>query len=878
MFPVIKGAAYALFHTPDILLDHGTTQTVERKSNRDSNYLKTLPKHLRGFQECVTYPPNQAYIGNIHPKRLKHINKPWYQNPIPETNRYGKFGEIMPEEEFYAVMKLVDAFELVVIENEFAKNVKAQLGMHPVFQSVDLKKLEKSSDYAYITELICKQAAEPLKLGERLVGCVRRAHESDETLSAHVIFENISAVASAVVSMKNLFFKYDLDPKSVDYIIECSEEACGDMNQRGGGNFAKAIGEIAGCVNATGSDTRGFCAAPAHAMITAAALIKSGIYKNVVVVAGGATSKLGMNGKDHINKNMPILEDVLGGFAIWVSEDDDVSPIIRTDIVGRHTIGAGASPQATMQVIVTDPLDRNNLKITDIDCYGVEMQNSEITIPAGAGDVTLANYKMIAALGVRRGDIERSDIDGFAEKHGLPGFAPTQGHIPSGIPVIGHVLQMILKGDINRAMIIGKGSLFLARMTNLFDGISFVIEKNPKKSGQASSTKLSETIEKSISDMRIRIGLTLLGSEHGLGEIVRGAEIAAKSNPEIEVILIGPKVSSDLRRIDAKSEKEQHEKMENLLEKRQIDAAVTMHYNFPVGVATVGRIITPGKGREIFLATTTGTSAINRAEAMVKNAICGIAAAKASGVKRPSLGILNLDAARIVERQLKNLSQNGYDVNFGESVREDGGLLMRGNDLLKGAADVIVADTLTGNVLMKVFSAYSTGGEYESTGYGYGPGIGEGYDKIILILSRASGSPVVANAIRYAADMVRGKLNEVAKAEFELAKKAGHDWLFSHDTDIKPENQTRDFRETSVKYEINDKKMLTEDIVPPPAKPVTEEIAGIDILDLEAAVREVWKEGIFASMGMGCTGPVILTDAEDYEKVRQVLMKTGYLQ
>ncbi len=46
------------------------------------------------------------------------------------------------------------------------------------------------------------------------------------------------------------------------------------MNQRGGGNFAKAAAEIAGLVNATGSDARGFCAAPAHAMIEAASLVR----------------------------------------------------------------------------------------------------------------------------------------------------------------------------------------------------------------------------------------------------------------------------------------------------------------------------------------------------------------------------------------------------------------------------------------------------------------------------------------------------------------------------------------------------------------------------------------------------------------------------
>ena len=49
-----------------------------------------------------------------------------------------------------------------------------------------------------------------------------------------------------------------------------------------------------------------------------------------------------------------------------------------------------------------------------------------------------------------------------------------------------------------------------------------------------------------------------------------------------------------------------------------------MHYNFPIGVSTVGRVITPGRGKEMILATTTGTSATHRIEAMVRNAIYGI--------------------------------------------------------------------------------------------------------------------------------------------------------------------------------------------------------------------------------------------------------------
>ena len=61
-----------------------------------------------------------------------------------------------------------------------------------------------------------------------------------------------------------------------EYVIDCAGGACGDINQRGGGNFAKSAAEIAGWNNASGSDCRAFCAAPAHAMIEAAALVASG--------------------------------------------------------------------------------------------------------------------------------------------------------------------------------------------------------------------------------------------------------------------------------------------------------------------------------------------------------------------------------------------------------------------------------------------------------------------------------------------------------------------------------------------------------------------------------------------------------------------------
>lgn len=499
-FPVIKAAAYALIHSPNMLMEHGTTQTMERAKNPDSEYLKKVPQHLRSFEEAVAYPPNQAYIGAIRPDQLAQMSQPWYQNNMQDASRFAKFGEIMPEEEFFGLMKIVDAFDLVMLEKDFLVELRGKLQQSPIINERDLGRLGEGAELADIQKAVETHVGMGFRLGDRLVGCVRRAHDSDESLSAHIMFENLVSKASSTVAFKHLLLDNNIDPLTIDYVIECSEEAAGDMNQRGGGNFAKAIGEMVGVTNATGCDVRGFCAGPSHALVNAAALVKAGVYKNVVVVAGGATAKLGMNGRDHVNKNMPVLEDMLGAFAILISENDGQNPIIRTDVVGRHVIGSGASPQAVMQAIVTDPLDRAGIKITEVDRYSVEMQNPEITVPAGAGNVPEANYKMIAALGVKRGDLQRTDIPGFVAEHGMPGWAPTQGHIPSGVPFLGVGREMILEGSIKNFMMIGKGSLFLARLTNLFDGISFVVEKNPGTQAEQAAGISADEIRKLIGE------------------------------------------------------------------------------------------------------------------------------------------------------------------------------------------------------------------------------------------------------------------------------------------------------------------------------------------------------------------------------------------
>lgn len=511
MKSVIKGAGYILVHTPDMVIHNGTTQTTERIVNPESEYLKELPGHIRSFEDVLSYYPNQVYIGNVTPDELAEVPQPWCDKVCPKNGRFGQFGQMMPQEEFLLLMQACDVFELVYLDKDFVAENKAKLAENPLIDETVMARVNDGIELSEIERLVSEEHSEGLYHNDKLVGCVKRAHDIDVNLSAHVMHENIADKASSVLALLAAVKNAGIAKEDVEYVIDCAEEACGDMNQRGGGNFAKSAAEIAGLSNATGSDCRGFCAAPAHAMIEAAALVASGAYKTVAVTAGGCTAKLGMNGKDHVKKGLPILEDMLGGFSVIVTQDDGVSPEINLNILGRHSVGTGSAPQAVIGSLVTDPLERNGLKVTDIDKFSPEMQNPDITKPAGAGDVPLANYKMIAALAVKKGDLQKADLAKFTVEHGFTGWAPTQGHIPSGVPCIGHVRNAIMDGKMKRVMVIGKGSLFLGRMTNLFDGVSFVIQAN---SGAEKAAGVSEEeIKKMIAKSMKEFAAALLASE-----------------------------------------------------------------------------------------------------------------------------------------------------------------------------------------------------------------------------------------------------------------------------------------------------------------------------------------------------------------------------
>ncbi len=473
--PVISSASAVLAHVPG-LARHGSKPSRELAC--DPELETRFLGALRSFEQAVAYPPHQAFLGALHPRDLPE--RPWVTGTSDGRGRFAGAGELMPEEEFLSLMAAVDDFGLVKLAGADATTVR--LSRHPLAECIDLERVAAAAGDA---EAI---AAEPGALAlhagpDRLAGAIRRAHESDPALSAAVLLENLAAKASATLALLRLLADNGVDPSSIEYVIGAGEEAIGDRYQRGGGNLAKAVAAAAGCSEASGADVKNFCAAPVPALVIASSLVAAGVFRRVAVVAGGSVPKLGMKFQGHLKHDLPVLEDVLGASALLVEADDGASPRVRLDTVGRHPVAAGASNPKVMEALVIAPLDRIGIGMLDIDDYATELHNPEITEPQGSGNVPERNYKTIAALAVRRGDLAREEIGAFVEQRGMPGFAPTQGHIASALCYLPHARERLVSGQAQRVQLIAKGSLFLGRMSEQSDGMSVILQRNDGEGG-----------------------------------------------------------------------------------------------------------------------------------------------------------------------------------------------------------------------------------------------------------------------------------------------------------------------------------------------------------------------------------------------------------
>lgn len=128
-----------------------------------------------------------------------------------------------------------------------------------------------------------------------------------------------------------------------------------------------------------------------------------------------------------------------------------------------------------------------------------------------------------------------------------------------------------------------------------------------------------------------------------------------------------------------------------------------------------------------------------------------------------------------------------------------------------------------------------------------------------MIVSRASGAPVIAGAIEYAATLVRNKVFDIAHDEFKKAEKAGlKDILEARKAASKP-------------------AAAEEEVKAPPKEVVTAEIAGIEVLDLGGRCTRPLEGRNLCRKRHGLHRPMVMISEANEEKGKEILKAAGYI-
>ena len=202
--PVIRGARFFLAHAPGLV-------RVGSRPSRDIAHEPALESrisaHLRGFAEAVAYPPNQTLIGGLSPDALAQLPRPWFEHRAA-LERRGPHGEIMPEEEFFALLMVFDSAGLVSLSESFVATIRPALQAHPLLTAGDLTRLHGSSE-GRIDEIL-DGAVPALALRARdgrRIGCIRGDHAEDRTLFPDVLLENLTCKVTAIMALALWVFR-----------------------------------------------------------------------------------------------------------------------------------------------------------------------------------------------------------------------------------------------------------------------------------------------------------------------------------------------------------------------------------------------------------------------------------------------------------------------------------------------------------------------------------------------------------------------------------------------------------------------------------------------------------------------------------------------
>jgi len=231
----------------------------------------------------------------------------------------------------------------------------------------------------------------------------------------------------------------------------------------------------------------------------------------------------------------------------------------------------------------------------------------------------------------------------------------------------------------------------------------------------------------------MRLAVDAMGGDHAPKEIVLGAMKAIENYKDVHIVLVGDekKIREHLmneERIEILHTEEvilgtdepvravrRKKTASMVLAAQQVadghaDACISAGNTgalMAAGLFIVGRIegierpalapTLPTVGGEGFLLLDVGANADAKPEHLVQYAIMGsIYSEKARGITRPRVGLLNIGTE---EKKGNELVRNTFELLKEADINFIGNVESR--DLLEGAADVVVADGFTGNMVLK---------------------------------------------------------------------------------------------------------------------------------------------------------------------------------
>jgi hypothetical protein len=252
---------------------------MERFTHPGSAYVRHLPSHLRTYESVLEYPPFQAYLGQIDPAEVTRTPA---HHSLSGGERWGPYGEVMPEPEFLAVMKLVDAAGVVLLEEAFAMEAGYFLADHPLFAGC---RIGDGEPYDELNELLRAGRAMPLYIGAKVAGVVMGDQPG---------LERLVVQAGAELAFRHLISRAGLQPDEL-YRLVCTEA-----------DFPAVL-------------------------LDAAGLVAAGVHTQVAVIASNPPTGLGRHSVEQVAADSPVLEDTISVFAVYIGADDGVSPLIRPD-------------------------------------------------------------------------------------------------------------------------------------------------------------------------------------------------------------------------------------------------------------------------------------------------------------------------------------------------------------------------------------------------------------------------------------------------------------------------------------------------------------------------------------------------------------------